>query len=68
MHGLGLGKLKFAHLGGFSRTTVWYDAEKSKSYIVHKRLPGHGVQFWVEDASTGQRVGGLPGAEEETKK
>lgn len=61
-------KLKFAHLGSFARTTVWFDAEEGKSYIVRKRLSGYGVQFWVEDASTGRPVGGLPGAEEETKK
>jgi hypothetical protein len=61
-------KLKFAHLASFAHGTVWFDAEEGKSYVVRKRLSGYGVQFWVEDASTGQPVGGRPGAEEETKR
>jgi hypothetical protein len=61
-------KLKFTYLNRFARTTVWFDAEEGRSYVVRRKLSGYGVQFWVEDLATGRPVGGLPGAEEETEK
>ena len=60
-------KLRYAHLNGFAVGTVWLDADAGRKYVVRKRISGYALQFWVEDATTGRTVGGIPGAEEERK-
>ena len=53
-------KLKYAYFNTFANGTVWFDAQEGRSYMIRRRASGNGVQLWVEDTTTGRRVGGIP--------
>lgn len=57
---------RVAGKGGVGYADLWFVAERGKSYQAHFETT-HNLRFraWIEDAQTGQPVGGITGSQDE---
>ena len=51
--------------GGFAQVELWFVAEPGKRYVSRSRMETYGAFVWIEDAATGQPVGGVIGSDDE---
>jgi len=51
--------------GGFAMLDLWFVAEPGKAYVSRTEATWYSVRMWIEDAKTGERVGGVVGSADE---
>jgi hypothetical protein len=43
----------------YSISNLWWEAQAGEKYIIKAKPSGYSVQFWIENESTHERVGGV---------
>jgi hypothetical protein len=60
-------RLRYRGPGAAVTSNLWFVGEAGGSYLVRGAQVGDGVQVWIEDEKTGNRVGGVRGSADEPK-
>ncbi|WOB06946.1 hypothetical protein [Piscinibacter gummiphilus] len=47
----------------YAHSSMWLDAQAGREYAIRSEVKGYSVRMWLEDTTTKEVVGGIPGGE-----